>query len=110
VKRVHHYLPATRDAVTLLGLQIAEARRRRQTSPSELAERAGITVPTLRKAERGEPTVAIGTVFELATLVGVDLFGVESEALPAAIRRGEERLALLPARVRRRDRDVDDAF
>lgn len=103
------YLPQTTDALRLLGLQVAEARRRRRRTLVEVADRAGIDVKTLRKVERGEPNVAVGTVFEVASLLGVDLFGVDATSLPALVRRQEDRVALLPSRVVV-DRPVDDAF
>ena len=45
--------------------------------------------------ENGSPTVAIGTVFNAAFLLGVDLFGLDRTGLPRR-RRGEDTLALLP--------------
>ena len=62
------------EAAQLLGAQIQAARRERRWSQAELAGRAGITKPTLGKIESGDLGVAIGTVFEVATLVGVPLF------------------------------------
>jgi hypothetical protein len=69
-----------------------------------------VSLPTLRNVERGTPTVAIGVVFELATLLGVELFGVDPVALPDVVSRGQDRLALLPARVREPREPVDDDF
>jgi hypothetical protein len=61
--------------------------------------------------ERGDTSVAVGTVFELAGLVGIDLFGTPPSDLGALVRREEERLALLPARVRSSSRTrVDNDF
>lgn len=64
----------------------------------------------MRAVEAGTPTVAVGTVFELATILGVDLFGVPGAELPQLIARGRDRLALLPARVRRPSTPVHDNF
>lgn len=77
---------------------------------NELAERAGVSVPTIRKVEKGDPAVAIGTVFEMATLLGLPLFGTDRSGLVDLVQRGQERLALLPARVRDKDRPVHDDF
>ena len=66
---------------------------------TELCERAGVSATTLRNAERGEPTVAVGVMFELATLVGVELFGVPPGQLHDLAAREQNRLALLPAHV-----------
>jgi transcriptional regulator with XRE-family HTH domain len=104
-------LPQTIHVTRVLGLEIAVSRRRRRMTAVELAERAGITADTLRKVERGDTSVAVGTVFELAGLVGIDLFGTPPSDLGALVRREEERLALLPARVRSSSRTrVDNDF
>jgi hypothetical protein len=49
-------------------------------------------------------------MFELATLVGVHLFGVPPGQLPGLAARERERLALLPAHVYRRHASDDDEF
>jgi len=66
----------------------------------ELAERAGITLPTLSKVERGDPTVSLGVAFEVATLVGVPLFYEDLTRLTLDLDRTRARAALLPQRVR----------
>jgi transcriptional regulator with XRE-family HTH domain len=104
------YSPVTVEALRILGLQIAAARKSRRWTLSELAERAGISTPTLRNIERGEPTTAIGAAFEVATLVGVPLFDAEADDLLALRRRAEDRLALLPRTVRLPERPARDDF
>lgn len=75
----------------------------------ELAGRAGISRRTLQKIERGNPKCEIGLFFEVATLVGVQLFGVEDTAtMPMHRDRINDKLALLPQRVR--TVKVDDEF
>lgn len=104
------YLSATRDAVRVLGLQLATARRVQRRTAIEVAERADITRVTLRNIERGDPAVAIGLYFEVATVLSVPLFGADGAQLADLAARGELELALLPSRVRARDVDVDDDF
>lgn len=72
-RRAHSLSPVAADAVRLLGLELARARRARRWTQEELAERAGVSVDTLRAAERGSARVRVGAMFELATLVGLDL-------------------------------------
>jgi transcriptional regulator with XRE-family HTH domain len=98
------------DAARLLGLRIAEGRRRRRWTQAELCERAGVSKVTLRNAERGEPTVAVGVMFELATLVGLELYGLPPGELPDRVARETDRLALLPAHVYPKQVSVDDDF
>ncbi|GAA1872662.1 helix-turn-helix domain-containing protein [Myceligenerans crystallogenes] len=109
-RRVHTYSPATRHAVAVLGAQIAAARRARRWTAAELAERAGISTFTLRNVEKGEPTVAIGICFELATMLAIPLFGVPATELAAVRSAAESRLAVLPASVREKGERVDDDF
>ncbi|WP_280415876.1 helix-turn-helix domain-containing protein [Nocardia carnea] len=95
--------PASADALAVLGTQIRTARHERNWTAAELADRTGISVRTVLDIESGKPGVAIGNVFNAATTAGVALFGVEDrEELARIRRRGEERLALLPRRVRHR--------
>ena len=102
--------PQTRAGVELLGLEIARARRARRWSQAELAERAGVSVLTIRSIERGSPSVAIGTVFEVAALLGLNLFDASPQQLPTLVTRSQDRLALLPTRVRTRSARVEDDF
>jgi transcriptional regulator with XRE-family HTH domain len=110
VRKPHTYSPQTLEAVRVLGLEIARARRARRWTQEELAERAGISANTLRSIERGSPTTTIGVVFELASLLGIDLFGAAAEDLPALVAQGRDRLALLPTRVRTRPAELQDDF
>jgi len=76
----------------------------------ELAERAGMTIPTLRRIERGDLTVSLGAAFEAAALVGVPLFNEDRAQLSIDLDRTRDRIALLPQRVRPRREDVKDDF
>lgn len=93
-----------------MGEQIRIARRGRRWSQRELAERAGITPGTLIKIERGDPSVRLGTAFEVAALVGVPLFHEDRSRLTLDLDRTRARSALLPERVRPRREDVKDEF
>ncbi len=110
MRRPHTYSRPTLDTAAVLGLQIAAARRERRWSAADLADRAGISLNTLRSAERGVPTVAVGVMFELATVLGVPLFTAEPGRLPAMLVRQREQLTLLPSYVREPSAPVDDDF
>lgn len=109
-KRTRSYAPQTRDAVAVLGAQVALARRERGWTAAELGERVGVSARTISSLENGSPSVAIGVVFEAATMLGIALFGVEGPELSRLARHGRETLALLPSRVYRRLEPVDDDF
>jgi transcriptional regulator with XRE-family HTH domain len=106
--RAHPYSPQTVDAVKVLGLELARAQRAKRWTEAALTERAGISAVTLRKIESGTPTVGVGTVFEVITLLGIDLLGADREELRSMVERGRDRLALLPSRVRESAGPVDD--
>jgi len=105
-------LPVAEHAAVLLGAQIRDARRKKRWSAAELGERAGVSRVTVGLAEAGSPNVSIGNVLNLATLAGLDLFGIEDpHEIARARKRGEEHLALLPKRVHKlRNTDTDDDF
>jgi transcriptional regulator with XRE-family HTH domain len=110
-KRETVLAPIVRDALSVLGNQIAIARAERGWTQSELARRAGISHITTSRIEGGLPGTAIGTVFQVANLVGVPIFGIEDRGELARLRRqGEETLALIPARIRPKRSALDGNF
>jgi len=94
----------------LLARQIRLGRKQRKWTEHELADRAGISRATLQKIEKGDLSVAIGLVLEVAALAGVALFDEERNSLSAHIARADEKLTLLPSSVRKRRKSVDDEF
>src|SRR5688572_10509817 len=56
-----HPLPVTR-ALKQLGVDLALARRRRRISTQSMAERLQISTATLRRLERGDPSLSVGTL------------------------------------------------
>ena len=110
----HVYGRYTREAVALLGKQIALARRRRRMTAQSLAERVGISRGTLQRLENGDVKVEIGVAFEAAAIVGLRLFDADARGLAALAERTDDRLALLPRSVRGAADETadrhDDAF
>ena len=104
------YSRYTREAEALLAKQIKLGRKQREWSEAELADRAGISRATLQKIEKGDMGVAIGLVFEVATLVGVTLFDQDRDTLARHIVHANDKLALMPSTIRNRHRPVDDDF
>ena len=85
----------------MLGSRVRLARRERGWKATDLAERVGVSPTTIRKVEHGDPTVALGTAFEAATLVGVPLFHTERSRRALEAEYVAARLAVLPAAGRR---------
>lgn len=110
MKRTRLYPQAVKHAAELLGAQIRQGRIAREWTVRGLAERAGISPGTLVKAERGDPSVALGTVFDLATLVGVPLFYEDRDRLASEASRERERAVLLARRVRPSGQEPDYDF
>ncbi len=108
-KRQHAYLPTVYDAAALLGAEIRQARLARRWTVRELAERAGISPATLQKVERGNPSVALGTAFDAASLVGVRLFYPDAARLADEAAR-VRRPTVLPRAVRQPRRELDNEF
>ncbi len=85
---------------------IRAARLRRQQSARELAARIGVSLPTLRKLERGDPTVSFGTFATALWVLNM------LEPVQEAVRPESDRLAAsleasrLTKRVRRK-REID---
>ncbi len=90
----------SREAVTLLGQLIRQARIEKKLTTAELAERTGISRGLVQRIEKGDPGCAIGAVFEAATIVGVRLFDADQAALSGAISANTAMLTLLPKAAR----------
>lgn len=100
----------TLDAAVALGALVAAGRRSRSMTAKDFAERVGVSVPTLRKVESGDPSVALGTYLEAAVLAGVRLFNVDGREMASVADRARMQLALLPERVRPAAVQPDDDF
>jgi transcriptional regulator with XRE-family HTH domain len=100
--------PQAIEAARLLGARVKLARRERRWTLQELADRAGVTAVTMRKVERGDPTVRLGVAFEAAALTGVPLVHPDPLRRRLEAQGVDDRLALLPQLVRRKV--VDDDF
>jgi transcriptional regulator with XRE-family HTH domain len=97
-----HQLPAAvHFALAEFGEAIRVARLRRRQSTQDFASRLGVTLPTLRKLERGDPGVAVATFVTALWLLGLldrfrelakpesDVLGniVETSRLPRRVRK-----------------------
>lgn len=103
-------MSAATDAVAALGAQIRIARTRKGWTQKQLADRIGSQQKTISAIESGKTGVAVGTVFNAASMAGVRLFDAEGDELARLRRRGEETAGLIPRRVRPREISVDDDF
>jgi transcriptional regulator with XRE-family HTH domain len=65
-------LPSLRRVLTALGENIQLARLRRKLSATQVAERSGMTRPTLRAIERGDPGVTLGSYANVLHSLGLE--------------------------------------
>jgi len=84
--------PETTAALTLLGAEIRDARLARKLRLEDLAKRAGISVATLKRLEKGDPTLAMGRFLEVLTALSPSLLdgvvqAVRKDAAGDALRR-----------------------
>ena len=98
------------EALALLGQMIRAGRIDRKITEKELASRMGISRALLQRIEKGNPSCAIGPVFEAAAITGVPLFETDRERLGAHRAVTGEMLRLLPKTVRRSKRAIKDDF
>lgn len=74
--------PETAETLAALGRAIRDARLARKLRHEDLATRAGISVATLKRLERGDPTLALGRFLEVL----VTLSPILLQAVLAAVR------------------------
>jgi transcriptional regulator with XRE-family HTH domain len=65
-------LPSVARALAAVGENLRLARLRRGLSATLVAERAGMSRPTLRAVERGEPGVSLGAIANVLHCLGLE--------------------------------------
>lgn len=100
MERHRTYSGYAQEAVLLIGEQVKLERKRRRWTEQSLADRAGISRATLQKIERGGMGCAIGIVFEVSALLGIELFESGSVPLDQQIKQVQGKVSLLPQRIK----------
>lgn len=85
-------------------------RKERNLSLGDLADRLGVSTPTVRKILEGAPSVAIGSYFEAARILGVPLFDPDPDRFAVTASKTAELESLLPKRIRTHQQEIDDRF
>ncbi|MGO4703134.1 helix-turn-helix transcriptional regulator [Dyella sp. 2RAB6] len=70
-KRTPPSHPAAQRAIKALGERLRAARLRRKMTQAVMAERVGVSVPTLAKLEDGDPTISLATMFRVLAVLSL---------------------------------------
>jgi transcriptional regulator with XRE-family HTH domain len=98
------------EAVELLAEMIRAGRIERKITTRDMATRAGVSRTLLQRIEEGDPSCAIGAVFEVAVIAGVPLFETDPDRLQTYRAALREKLSLLPQHARKSKRVIHDDF
>ena len=82
--------PKSKAAVSRLGKDLRVARLRRRMPAADLAVRAGVSLSTIARLEKGDPGVALGTLADVLVAMGLikrlgELVDVRSDDLGLAL-------------------------
>lgn len=101
----------TKITLRILGEMIKCARLERKMSQKDLAERLNRSRYTVMALEKGDPEVAIGVVFEAATIVGIKLLADDNSGIQRLSNRGSSLIVVgPPKKVRKIKKEIDDDF
>lgn len=70
-KRTPPVHPAQKRQLAALGQRLRAARLRRRLTQAMLAERVGVTVPTIRKLEAGDASTSLSVVLRALVVLGL---------------------------------------
>ena len=98
------------EAVKLLGKLIRELRIKKKINTTELALRSGVSRSLLQRIEQGDPCCSIGAFFEVATIIGVTLFNLDEKSTSLEISHLQEKLTLMPSKIRPSRINFNDDF
>lgn len=104
-----HIPRKAQEALKDLGLQIRLSRKRRLLTLADLAQKMGISPPTLIALEKGQPTVSTGVLVSALWILGLEknLLSLSNPTDPEGMKLADSRL---PKRVRRSKKDLDNDF
>lgn len=101
--------PHTHQALEILGKLIQLNRKEQGLTLQRLAEKAGVSRSLIQRLEKCDPGCEIGVAFEVAHLLGIQLFesNIGHNTLLSTL---NDKLALLPASVRESTAEVSNDF
>ena len=102
--------PVAEAALSHFAALLRIRRKERNLTLGELADRLGVSTPTVRKILEGAPSVAIGSYFEAARILGVPLFDPDPDRFAVTASKTAALESLLPKRIRTHQQEIDDRF
>lgn len=106
---IRTYSPVTQDALQVMGGLIRLYRSERGLSVQNLANRLGVSRGLVQRIEAGNPKCEIGVVFEMAALLGIQLFSPTTPLADLADHIGAK-IAVLPKAIHSRAPEVNNDF
>ena len=70
-KRIPPTHPRVQRQIEALSQRLRAARMRRSMTQEVMAERVGVSVPTIAKLENGDPSTSLATVLRVLTVLGL---------------------------------------
>lgn len=103
------YSPHTLKVLEILGKMIQMKRKESGMTLQGLADRAGVSRSLVQRLEKCDPGCEIGVAFEVAHLLGIQLFDsrMGHDALSDKL---SDKIALLPASIRENKIEVSNEF
>jgi transcriptional regulator with XRE-family HTH domain len=105
-KRTPPTHPRLQRQTEALGQRLRDARMRRSMTQEMMAERVGVSIPTIAKLENGDPSTSVATVLRVLNVLGladdIDAIGAQDilgrQLQDAALRRPHPSRSILSTR------------
>jgi ribosome-binding protein aMBF1 (putative translation factor) len=111
ISRTQPYSRYTTEAATVFAQLIRSERIEKKISLLELSQRAGISNSLLVRIEKGDLKCSLGAYFEVANILGLELFEAsEMNALATRKQNTQAKLKLLPKAARKPKLKVRNDF
>lgn len=81
--------------LTLMGSEIKKMRLQHGISIKSMAARIGVSQPTISALEAGSPSVAVGTVFEAAAVLNIQMMG-DRDSIRDRVSMNKAMIKLMP--------------
>ena len=108
-KRTPPSHPQARRQIAALGTRLRTARLRRKMTQTMLAERVGVSVPTIGKLEDGDPSTSLATMLRVLSALGlaadIDLLAAQ-DTLGRSLQDSELKRAM-PKRAKKSSEPAD---